>query len=373
MFVDRRLVEGVDSYVGQTRWELRLYRQEVVGCLRELGRNNDVRAFLQDQLSTWDRLQDQSPDLTEASLQRLRLHLQLADAERRLGPTDAAKNHLDQALEILEGLSRDERSHLDAVAVFLEECYPLSPGEILSDNALMRFQQAIDGSLVQARRAVQETQGGELECNVWNYVALDDYGSRNWIGAEEDAELAIQWLGHNPSDSMPIIPLFLFAGKHDRYHEVCRDLLDRGNDWHDEDVLCVAALCTLDRQPPESLAALRGLIERAIQMKPERRPELLSRAAIRLGKYQQAIEYLTPGESMDDKPISQVTLAIAHHYAQHPADARTWLERAQQTVANIGSFGELADPNRRMEYETLRHEAELLILGEIPDALLTDL
>ncbi len=193
-------------------------------------------------------------------------------------------------------------------------------------------------------------------------MALAHYRERGWAGAEADAELSVQFAADNPSDLAGIVPLFLFAGKGDRYHEVCRQLLERRSEWSGDDLRCAAALCTLDPNLPKSLAQLRELVERAVRHTPSRRPELLARIAIRLGKYQRAIEYLTSTESIDFDPIRQITLAVANHHAKRPLEARAWLEKAPRTLILDAEM--YTDPNRRMEYQTLRHEAERLILAE---------
>ena len=365
-FVEGRTLHANPAHLPEAGIALADYRREIVRCLTELERPDDLEKFLREQISTWKTLQEELPHQSLCLIQRLALHLRLADSLRQSGGAAEAENHFRNALEIFEGVS-DERGRLDATVTCLALHDPLPSSGSESNDEETKFYQAVARRLKPAievaRRVVQSDPAEESAWDAWNLVALAHYRRLNWEGAEVEAELAVQLAANEPNRMMGIVPLFLLAGKEDEYREVCDQLMDDWERWSGNDLWDAAAMCTLDPLPPRDPELLLSLVQRAVEEGPDWSSVKLTRSYIRMGEYEQAIEDLMSREAIDSEPNLQLSLAIAHHHAGHRADARAWLEKAEHSLTDWDA----EHANARMECEALRHEAERLILGENRD------
>lgn len=273
----------------------------------------------------------------------------LAMTHHRLGNEDAASTYLNKATHSWGKESAARKTW-----------YRRMSWRLLRDETTSLLKQKgshLESDLARARDEAAETDE-PFSYEVWRRLALIHYRTKNWVGAEEEAKLAMNWSAHRPANLSRIAPFFLLAGKNDEYHALCEKLVVRSEEWDSEGVtlLHVAALCSLDRLPPSDPSQLASLGQRAAKDGPKWSLKVMARVHCRLGEYEQAVSGFK--EWIKERPnFPPYDMAIVHHLSGNANEARIWLDKAEQSYEEWSFPG----PAARLDWEVLRQDARRLI------------
>ncbi len=175
----------------------------------------------------------------------------------------------------------------------------------------------------------------------------------------------------------------LAAGDMDRYRKTCVALLEKFGAHGDENT--VAWTCALAPDSVDDWSGVVRLAERAVTANPKAwawiELKSLGMALCRAGRFEEAIETLNrsieaqraheaktnasgtrPAEGV---PSQWLVLAMCHHRLGHVAQARSWLDKADEWIdqkrESVGYYGAEVEWPERLERQFLRREAEALI------------
>ena len=218
--------------------------------------------------------------------------------------------------------------------------------------------QNLEPLLAISRSKVEESPKSSDAWEQWSLIAMTHYRERNWVGAESEAELAVNLADAGPSKMLNIVPFFLLAGKQDAYREVCESILESYERWSGNDLGYAAQMCLLDPQPPRDPQRLLRLVQRTVDVGLKYGPRYLIEANVRVGGQPQAIEdllsYVIPSTDDQKHPKIQLWLAIAYYQAGRLKEAQAWLEEAQKACETWDS----PSANERMKVQVLLQEVE---------------
>ena len=213
----------------------------------------------------------------------------------------------------------------------------------------------------------------------WNLYAIEHFRSVKWKGLESEVEFAEQLARRDAMLASVSIPLYLLAGKEERFRDYCRSLLTNP-DYTTQSASSIpfdeiepefeAAMLRMATLDPEGLDQPEELLERVKAAKQSSSREynlVLHRSLIRAGRYDDAIGRLKEKLEVEDmRPgdliLLQLHLAIAHLHAGKQSEGADYYQQALETrkqvdLSEIGAF-------ERIEIFVISAEAEKLLKQE---------
>lgn len=244
--------------------------------------------------------------------------------------------------EELMGLTEEDRK--DLVEQFDAERELEIPAPALTDDLLQSVRSSV-------RRAPEDV----AMWNAWSRAARAYYHTKNWLGANSEARLAIDIAPNRPIHLLRVAPLLLLAGEEETYRQLCQRLMSRSQKLSVEERRDLVALYALDPQAWSEPEKVLRLAQAVAEARAPWIEEFVPRANYRAGDFASAIRVL---EALDDAWHKPVDLAIAHALAGNPAEAKVWLEKARKEAEDPSRLA--SAPNELMQTILIR-EAEQLI------------
>lgn len=354
--------------------ELMRLRNQVISAYRGSAEQDAVEPFLREQLDFWRDLESTHSDPAGCQAQLFHIHLRLAAWLRSTGSNTSGGIHFGEVLQAFDRLAGDPVRRRLTISTYLtaHRCSLPALDELTSEaerELRERMAGNLESTLAEVRQEVTENPASDSSVlNAWNALSMAYYRERNWQGAEEEARLAMTLLSR-PGRFWHMVPLFVLAGNHDEYRQVCQRLINEwGHGWSDNDLRASTSMlflmCLSDPEPPADPNRVLELLRQAAEGGPDRVGRNYEGTRLLLsGTWPtETLQRLSESDGSQD-PFEAFDLALASaHVGQFDA-ARAWLEEGDR---RLDEFVDYQWGGTRLNFEIRRHLAKQLIEAGSP-------